>query len=191
MSTSTEPFAAALDAVTGRVSPQGPLQERRLSDLDGLYADDEAYRAAVEQGDPLVYTVSVAPVPEEAGQVPFSITTIEPGDVAGELYMTKGHWHTAEEGEVYLGLTGQGGLLLFDGSEHRWIDLTDGAVGYIPPNWAHRTVNTGDEPFRFLAIYPGAAGHDYQRVLSGGMGARVIRDGEGRGYEVRAVEGPR
>ena len=188
MSTGTQPFAAALDTATGRVSPEGPLQERRLSDLEGLYEDVAAWRAAVDDGDPLVYTVSAAPVPEEAGEVPFSITTIEPGDVAGELYMTKGHWHTAEEGEVYVGLNGEGGLLLFDGDEHRWIDLSDGAVGYIPPRWAHRTVNTGSEPFRFLAIYPGAAGHDYQRVLRGGMGARVIRDGDGRGYKVRAVE---
>ena len=188
MSTATQPFAAALDRATGRVSPAGALQERRLSDLDGLYADREAFDAAVQGGDPLVYTVSAAPVPEEAGEVPFSITTIEPGDVAGELYMTKGHWHTAREGEVYVGLAGQGGLLLFDGAEHRWTDLSGGAVGYIPPEWAHRTVNTGDEPFRFLAIYPGAAGHDYQRVLEGGMGARVFRKDDGRGYEVRPLE---
>jgi glucose-6-phosphate isomerase len=182
-----EPFAASLDAATGRVSPDGPLQERRLSDLEGLYEDAAAWREAVDGGDPLVYTVSGAPVPEEPGEVPFSITTIEPGDVAGELYMTKGHWHTAEEGEVYVGMTGRGGLLLFNGDEHRFIDLSDGGVGYIPPGWAHRTANTGDEPFRFLAIYPGAAGHDYERVLAGGMGARIFRDG--RGYEVRPGEG--
>jgi glucose-6-phosphate isomerase, archaeal len=186
MSTTIEPFAASLDAATGRVSPDGPLQERRLSDLEGLYADGAAWRSAVDAGDPLVYTVSGAPVPEEPGEVPFSITTIEPGDVAGEVFMTKGHWHTADEGEVYVGMAGSGGLLLFDGSEHRWIELSDGAVGYIPPGWAHRTANTGDEPFRFLAIYPGAAGHDYERVLRGGMGARIFRDG--RGYEVRAEE---
>jgi glucose-6-phosphate isomerase len=83
-------------------------------------------------------------------------------------------------------MSGRGGLLLFDGRSHRWIDLSDGAVGYIPPGWAHRTVNTGDEPFRFLAIYPGAAGHDYERVLREGMGARVMRTADG--YEVRALE---
>lgn len=186
MSTPVQPFAAALDTTAGRVTPEGPLQERRLSALEGLYADAGAWRAAVDAGDPLVYTVSAAPVPEHAGEVPFSITTIQPGDVAGELFMTKGHWHTAPEGEVYQGIGGTGGLLLFDGATHRWLALTDAAVGYIPPGWGHRTVNTGSEPFRFLAIYPGAAGHDYERVLRGGMGARVVRAGSG--FEVRALE---
>jgi glucose-6-phosphate isomerase len=185
MSTPVQPFGAALDAASGRVSPEGPVQTRRLSDLEGLYADADAWRAGVEAGDPLVYTVSQAPVPEEPGEVPFSITTIEPGEVAGELYMTKGHRHTAYEGEVYAGLSGEGGLLLFDGAAHRFIELSPGAVGYIPPGWAHRTVNTGSEPFRFLAVYPGAAGHDYEAVLSEGMGARVRRAGQG--YEVEAI----
>jgi len=186
MSSSASPFAATLDAVSGRVEPEHPLQERRVSDLEGLYADEAAWRSAVDSGNPLVYTVSAAPVPEEAGEVPFSITSIEPGDVGGELYMTKGHWHTAPEGEVYAGLSGEGGLLLFDGREHRWIELRPGAAGYIPPGWGHRTVNTGSEPFRFLAVYPGAAGHDYETVLRDGMGARVIRTNGG--YEVRARE---
>ena len=48
----TQPFAAVLDAATGRVSPEGPLQERRLSDLEGLYADAGAWRAAVDGGRP-------------------------------------------------------------------------------------------------------------------------------------------
>ncbi len=188
MSIPIEPFGAVLNAGSGRVYPEGLLQERHLSDLVGLYADGREFDIAVADGNPVVYTVSAAPVPENAGEVPFSITTIEPGDVAGELYMTKGHWHTAKEGEVYEGMHGSGILLLFDGTENRWVDLSEGAVGYIPPGWAHRTVNTGDVPFRFLAIYPGAAGHDYQRVLEGGMGARVMRTATG--FEVRPVEPP-
>jgi hypothetical protein len=63
MSASVLPFAAALDRRNGRVSPEGPLQERRLSALEGLYADVGAWRAAVEAGDPLVYIVSGAAVP--------------------------------------------------------------------------------------------------------------------------------
>lgn len=186
MSTFIQPFGATLDAGSGRIDPPGPVQERHLSDLVGLYGDTNAFGRAVGEGDPLVYTVRAAPVPERAGEVPFSITTIEPGDVAGELFMTKGHWHTAEEGEVYEGMGGSGILLLFDGTENRWVDLSNGAIGYIPPGWAHRTVNTGEVPFRFLAIYPGAAGHDYERVLAAGMGARVMRNPAG--FEVRPVE---
>lgn len=175
----TQPFGAVLHAATGEVEPVGPRTERRLSDPEGLYADPEAWRAVVEDGDPLVYTVVAAPVPEEAGQVPFSITTIELGRVGDEFFMTKGHWHTAEEGEVYVGMEGTGVLLLFDGEEARPVDLAPGLAGYIPPGWAHRTVNTSDEPFRFLAVYPGAAGHDYEMVLRHGMGADVMQDAGG------------
>jgi glucose-6-phosphate isomerase len=57
--------------------------------------------------------------------------------------------------------------------------MTEGVIGYIPPGWAHRSVNTGDEPYSFLAVYPGSAGHDYGWVLDHGMGSRVLRDGDG------------
>jgi glucose-6-phosphate isomerase len=96
--------------------------------------------------------------------------------------MTKGHAHTAHEGEVYVGLSGWGLLLLYSGEEARWVEISPGRVGYIPPGWAHRTVNVGEEPFRFLAVYPGGAGHDYGFVEERGMGVRVFRSGEG--YEV-------
>jgi glucose-6-phosphate isomerase len=36
-------------------------------------------------------------------------------------------------------------------------------------------VNTGDDAYKFLAVYPGSAGHDYQWVLDNGMGLRAFR----------------
>lgn len=178
----TSPFGVVLDVASGGVEPEGPVTERRVSDLEGLFKDGGAYRRARDGGDALVYRVVGAPVPEVPGEVPFSVTTIEPGDVGGELYMTKGHAHTAYEGEVYVGLSGRGLLLLYSGEEARWVEISPGRVGYIPPGWAHRTVNVGEEPFRFLAVYPGGAGHDYDFVEEHGMGARVFRSG--KGYEV-------
>ena len=54
-----------------------------------------------------------------------------------------------------------------------------GVVAYVPPHWAHRTVNTGSEPFVFLAIYPGDAGHDYGTIETEGFPQRVVeRDGQ-------------
>lgn len=176
---SSSPFGAVIDPVTGGVEPTGVVTENRVSDMAGLYEEQEAR----ETGDPIVYRVVAAPVPEEAGEVPFSVTTIEAGAVGEEFYMTKGHAHTSREGELYFGLSGQGLLLLYDGEESRLVEISPGRAGYIPPGWAHRTVNVGDEPFRFLAVYPGDAGHDYGFVRERGMGARVYRAPEG--YEVR------
>jgi len=170
-----EPVAITYSAEDGTMSPPGPLLTRRMSDLEGLFADTEAWRAAAEGDDPVVYTVSSSLVPETARELPQSITSIEPGDCGGELYLTKGHQHPDAQGEIYLGLAGTGGLLMFDGREHRWLDMAPGTVGYIPPGWAHRSVNTGTETYRFLAVYPGSAGHDYGWVLQHGMGRRARR----------------
>jgi glucose-6-phosphate isomerase len=175
----TQPFLAVIDRMGGRLEPSIPLLERRVSDLRGLCADETARAQLEVSGNPVVYRVAGVPVPEVAGEVPFSITTIEPGLIGNEYFFTRGHWHTAFEGEIYLGLEGHGILLSYNGTDVQHVELFDGAIGYIPPGWAHRTINVGHVPFKFLAVYPGAAGHDYQRVLQEGLGARVLRDGDG------------
>jgi glucose-6-phosphate isomerase len=175
------PFAIDLDRSGISLDPSGPTLVRRISDLEHLFADGRAWQEAVEGGDPVVYTVASSPVPEAATELPQSITTINPGDVGGEFYFTKGHMHPVAEGEIYLGLEGQGGLLMFDGTEVSWLEMGPDRIGYIPPGWAHRSVNTGPEAYSFLAVYPGGAGHDYGWVLEHGFGKRVFADGSGVG----------
>jgi len=157
------------------LAPEGPTLTRRLSDLDGLFRDKDAWRAARDTDDEVVYTVLSSPVPEQPRELPQSITTINAGTCAGEFYMTKGHQHPDPQAEIYLGLSGIGGLLLFDGTKSDFIDMEPGVIGYIPPGWAHRSINTGTEPYQFLAVYPGSAGHDYEWVLQHGMGQRVLQ----------------
>ena len=169
-----DPVRIAIDAAGGAVHPPGPVQTRRMSDLRGLFADTAAWERALTD-DRVVYEVASSPVPEAAGELPQSITTIRPGDVGGEFHMTKGHMHPNPRGEIYLGLSGTGGLLLYDGARPEWIAMAPGVIGYIPPGWAHRSVNTGGEPYRFLAVYPGDSGHDYDWVRTHGMGYRVRR----------------
>ena len=113
-------------------------------------------------------------MPELPRELPQSVTTILPGNLAGEFYMTKGHQHPDPQGEIYLCLRGTGGLLTFDGSRTSWIEMTPGVIGYMPPGWAHRSVNTGTEEYQFLAVYPGSAGHDYGWVVENGMGERIF-----------------
>jgi glucose-6-phosphate isomerase len=175
------PFVVTMDPADGSLRPDGPTLVRRMSSLEGLFADGDAWRAAVELGDPVVYEVVSSPVPESPRELPQSITTIHPGTTGRELWMTRGHQHPDPQGEIYLGLSGIGGLLLYDGTESSWLEMEAGSIGYIPPHWAHRSVNTGDEPFRFLAVYPGSAGHDYEWVLRHGMGRRVYRAAGGAG----------
>lgn len=173
------PFPITVDLARATLSPQGPTLTRRMSSLEGLFADADAWARAVADADPIVYEVVSSPVPETDRELPQSITTIHPGTTGGEFWMTKGHQHPDPQGEIYLGLSGRGGLLMFDGTTARYLDMAPGVMGYIPPGWAHRSINVGDEPYSFLAVYPGSAGHDYGWVLEHGMGHRVMADGSG------------
>lgn len=174
-----EPMAIQFDAKACTLSPEGPTLVRRMSDLEGLFADHEAWQLSAQGDNPVVYTVSSSPVPEIDRELPQSITTIRPGTTSGEFWMTKGHQHPNHQGEIYLALAGTGGLLMFDGVNTRWLEMHPGTIGYIPPGWAHRSVNVGTDPYSFLAVYPGGAGHDYGWVLENGMGHRVYRSDDG------------
>lgn len=178
------PLSIAFDADALTLSPAGPTLVRRMSDLEGLFLDHDAWAASAREDDPVVYTVTSSPVPEVDRELPQSITTILPGTTSGELWMTKGHQHPDHQGEIYLALQGRGGLLMFDGERTEWIDMVPGTIGYIPPGWAHRSINTGSDPYAFLAVYPGGAGHDYGWVLEHGMGNRAYRASDG-GVELR------
>ena len=83
----------------------------------------------------------------------FGLTVIQPGTIDGEYYMTKGHFHAAQQDgdEVYLGVSGNGLLLLQSRQgESREIELTPGAILYTPLAWAHRTVNVGPRSAGFF-----------------------------------------
>jgi glucose-6-phosphate isomerase len=172
-----DPFSLALDLESGRLDPATTRIERRTSDLHGAFADEAALARLAEGDDPLVYEVLQYDVPEETGQLICCTTVIHPGTVGDEYFMTKGHYHSVRDtGEVYVGLSGSGYLLLMteEGGSSA-LRMERGTVAYVPPCWAHRTVNTGDEPFVFFAVYPGQAGHDYGSIEQTGFTQRVLR----------------
>jgi glucose-6-phosphate isomerase len=179
--TAVEPFALSLDILTGALEPHTTRIERHASDLRGMFADGEALERLVAGGDPLVYEVLQYDVPEEVGQLVCCTTVIHPGRVGDEFFLTKGHYHAVRDtGEVYLGLAGAGRLLLMtERGESAALPMAAGTVAYVPPGWAHRTVNTGEEPFVFFAVYPGQAGHDYASIEESGFTQRVLASPEG------------
>jgi glucose-6-phosphate isomerase len=178
--TVVEPFALRLDFETGALGGHTSRIERRASALRGAVADAKALEALVAAGDLVVYQVEQRDVPEEVGQLICCTTVIQPGAVGDEYFMTKGHYHADRDtGEVYLGLSGVGLLLLQSGEESAELPMQRGTVAYVPPGWAHRTVNTGETPFVFFAVYPGQAGHDYAGIEAAGFVHRVLRTPEG------------
>ena len=161
------PFGRQLDLSTGYIESADQVIRRHLSDMPGMYLDEAAARQILDdEEDRLIYEVHVVDLPEEKGQLLYSTTIIHPGRIGNEFHMTKGHFHVIRDrAEVYVGLSGEGYLVLqTDEGEVRIVPMVSGTIGYVPPMWAHRTVNIGAEPFVFLAVWPGDSGHDYGTI---------------------------
>jgi glucose-6-phosphate isomerase, archaeal len=172
-----EPHTTMLDLATGSLTPKRELTERRLADLDGLFLEP------VPRGrrEELAYTVSLIPAPPDGANLPSSTTVIRPGRVGEEFFMTKGHFHAQRDrAEIYLGLSGEGRLVMATEDGRTAVEpVRAGTVSYVPGHWAHRTVNVGDEPLVFYAVYPGDAGYDYATIESEGFPVVVIAGHEG------------
>jgi len=170
------PAANALDFTTGDMVPHGRAVIRRLSEMRRAFADPETVAALLSEGDDrVIYRSYVAEVPEQPGHLAYLTTIILPGEVGGEYHMTRGHFHQKDSAEVYLGMSGHGLMLMQarDG-QFRSEALTKGTTVYVPPGWAHRTVNTGPQELVFLAVYFSDAGHDYRSIEAKGFAARVM-----------------
>ncbi len=173
-----EPFGVRLDLVEGVMRDAEAPLVRKTSVMRGYYADAAALERLIEaEQDPVHYETFESPVPEEYGQVKFCISKLYPGTVGDEFFMTKGHYHTVvQTGEVYLCLRGEGLMLMkLPDGRCRWETFQPGRLVYVPPYWAHRSVNTGAEPLISLCVYPGDAGHNYGDIRTDGFPRRVFR----------------
>ena len=174
-----EPFGIDLDLVTGILKNPDSHLVRNASSMKGHYADVEALEQLIQNGDPLHYEVFERTVPHEYGHLQFGISKLQPGTVGDEFFMTKGHYHAiAEAAEVYLCLCGKGYMLMkTTEGECRAEYMERGRVVYVPPYWAHRSVNVGDEPFMTFYVYPGDAGHNYGDIEQEGFPKRIYKRG--------------
>ena len=150
--------------------------ERRLGELAGIFHDAKAFQK-MPPGQ-VVYRIEYfKPIKDGTeGGLFWGNTTIEPGKVGDEYFMTKGHFHRVRNrGEYYATIQGVGALLLMEeGSETRAETMRPGSLHYIPANTAHRVANTGEEPLTFLACWPSDAGHDYETIERQGFSARMV-----------------
>ncbi len=166
-----------VDWLSGKMTG-APLKEssKRLKDLAGIF-QDESLRAKADP-DTTVYGVRwwEPAAPGSEGGLFWGVTTLFPGRVGDEYYMTHGHFHADRSRAEYYGTAqGEGMLVLMDGSRHTWSErMTPGSLHYIDGKYAHRAVNTGDTPLIFWACWPTDAGYDYTTIREHGFGARVL-----------------
>ncbi|MCX5569908.1 glucose-6-phosphate isomerase family protein [Kaistia nematophila] len=171
-----DPQSGVLSAATGRY-------EKRLADLDGIYADNAAFAESVaREGDRVVYYVhEVRPVAAR-GDLIFGTTFMEPGRIGDEFFVTRGHIHAiGNRPETYYGEAGEGLMLLESPEgETQILEIAPRVMVYVPPLWIHRSVNTGAAPLVMSFCYPSDSGQDYGLIArSGGMATRIVADGAG------------
>ena len=171
------PFSFDIDMTDCIPSKYDNHIERRLSAMKGQYLDNAAYEAALAQNDELLYEVYEQQRPHVAGELLYGVSIVHPGKVGNEYFMTKGHFHTVlETGEVYYCLKGEG-FMVMETPEGEWAveEVRPGGVLYVPPRWAHRSVNSGSvEDLVTLFVYPGNAGHDYGTIEAQGFRKLVV-----------------
>lgn len=176
-----KPFSMYLDFKTGELKPHDRTNIRKLSDMKGMFLNTELEFKILEREDPIIYSFSERVLPEENGHLQLATTSIQPGKIGEEYFMTKGHYHRRPDtSEVYLGLAGEGCLLVqTEKGDFESIVIHPGVTAYIPPYWGHRMVNTGSTPFVFFAVYPGDAGHNYGDIEKTGF-VKVLVERNGK-----------
>ncbi|NWF69163.1 MAG: glucose-6-phosphate isomerase [Chloroflexi bacterium] len=184
------PFSFQVTLADEPLSAYDNRIQRRLSNMRGIFSDSAAFEALIQAEDRLMYEVYEIKRPEVAGELPNGLTVLYPGLVGEEFFMTKGHFHKVlETGEWYYGLRGEG-VMVMETPEGDWAvePLRPNGVVYVPPRWAHRTVNTRlDANLVFYWVYPGDAGHDYGTIETQGFRKLVVQ----RGGQPVVIDNPR
>jgi glucose-6-phosphate isomerase len=150
---------------------------RNASVMKGYYKDEAALEAFIEQNDPLHYETFECEIPEEYGHMIYGLSKLQPGVVGDECFMTKGHYHSIiETGEMYLCLEDESYMLMkTQGGAVKAEKMTRGVMVYVPPHWAHRSVNTGAKPLTTLFICPADAGHNHGDITEDGFSKRIFK----------------
>jgi glucose-6-phosphate isomerase len=186
----TTPFSFSIDLPSGIPTYYENHLERRLSAMQGQFLDVEAFNKTVDGGDPILYEVYEISRPEVSGELIHGISILYPGKIGDEFYMTKGHFHTVlDTAEIYYSLQGEG-VMVMETPEGDWMveELSPGRVLYVPPRWAHRSVNTrNDIALISFFTYPGNAGHDYGTIETQGY-RKLVVEKNGR---IEIVDNPR
>lgn len=177
------PFSVALDLEKGLMQDAKHHLVRRASDMRGYYADEAALQRLIDDHrNPVHYEVFEVPVPEQSGHLMYCISTLQPGQVGQEYFMTKGHYHSVPNtAEIYLCLRGEGYMVMkTNDGQFATQRMTRGQMVYVPPFWAHRSVNSGaTEPLVSFCVYPAEAGHNYGDIAVQGFPKRLFaRNGE-------------
>lgn len=161
-----KPYTSKIMLPSGKMEPTVNHYIRRLSDMRGMFLDEEARKRMEIEEDRVLYEVYEQKNPEDTGELQFGTSIVHPGRVGDEYFMTKGHFHhVLNTSETYYCLEGNGYMMMEDAEGNWQADvLKPSVVLYVPPGWAHRSINVGGSALVTYFVYPGHAGHDYGTI---------------------------
>lgn len=182
-----------IDAMDGTMSGRTGVKRIRIRDLQDLYADGAAFdRLAIAHGEDIAYEVQeFRPDRMAPHELVFGTSTLQPGKVGNEYFITRGHIHAeVDRPEIYYCLRGHGVMHMeTPAGETHPVEMTPGTVVHVPAYWIHRSVNVGAEPLITPFCYPADAGQDYAIIeRARGMRTLIVDDGDGGWKE---IENPR
>ncbi len=179
------PVSVQLNVPNGTFSPCIESTSRKVSDLAMMFADQQAVEQLIKSGNPEVYQIRYYPFQTKNSDMALGVTMILPGKVGNEYYMTKGHFHEADnQPEIYHCVQGKGVLqmMTIDG-DYVAAPWQKDTITHIPPQYAHRVVNTGNIPLVFVASFHLAAGHVYGPIENKGF-KYIIVEKDGKPEEI-------
>lgn len=184
------PFFIKIDPENGKMTDYDTHIERYLSKLIDMFVDSEAVKAFLKKnGETLIYEVYEKDIPEVNGEIRYCSSVTYPGKIGDEYFMTKGHFHKRPDtAELYYCIRGRGYMLMEkrDG-EYALGEMYSGSAVYVPGDYAHRSINIGDEPLISLPVYPGDAGHVYRSIEDSGFKHIVVE----RNSKAVVIENPK
>src|SRR5450756_118877 len=175
------PTSIQLDIHDGKFEPCLEFEQRKVSDLAKMFSDKAAIEDILRRGDRLVYEIRYYPFFTSNSDMALGTSIIFPGKVGNEYHMTKGHFHEREDQpEVYHCVQGEGVLqMMTREGEYVSAPWKADTITHIPPQYAHRVVNTGTFPLVFVAVFHVAAGHEYGPIEQRGFRYKVVeKDGK-------------
>ena len=179
------PVTVQLDTTTGDFIPCAEKVVRNVSDLAMMFSDQETVRQIVSLGDKLVYVIRYYPFFTSKSDMALGTTAILPGKVGDEYHMTKGHFHARDDQpEIYYCVQGEGFLQMESrAGDYHAVPWQAGTITHIPPQYAHRVINTGRTTLVFVASFHVAAGHEYELIEARGF-KNIIIEHDGKAVEV-------
>jgi len=163
-----------VDLASGILTGPGCISSTRtFRDVASIFANSTV-GGEIDPETP-IYTTHGLPDTHQP-ELLYATTMIQPGQVNGEYYMTRGHFHTRKDrGEFNITLSGRGAAILMSPDGEVTVEwMEPGSVHNFDGIKAHRIANIGGSPLVFLCVWMGDCGHDYETIAKKGFTKRLM-----------------